>query len=70
MIDEIRNYTFKALGEAIRGVEVVIATVILTALTDVQDIDDWETWALGVGVAVVQAAAAYIKGRLPRTDGT
>lgn len=68
MIRRIRNYVWDTFGEAIRGVEVVIATVLLTGLTGLQDVTDYRSWATGLGVAAIVAAAAYVKGRLPSTD--
>ena len=65
----IRNYVWDTFGEAVRGVEVTIAVVLLTALQDMENVTDLGSWATGVGVAVIVAVAAYIKGRLPATDG-
>lgn len=64
----IRNYVWNGWGEALRGVEVVIAVTILTSLTGIQSVTDWRTYLTGVGVAVIVAGAAYVKGRLPAVD--
>mgnify|MGYP000997174462 FL=1 len=65
----IRDYVWDTFGEAVRGVEVTVAVVLLTALQDMENVTDLGSWATGVGVAVIVAAAAYVKGRLPATKG-
>lgn len=65
----IRDYVWDTFGEAVRGVEVTVAVVLLTALQDFENVTDIGSWATGVGVAVIVAAAAYVKGRLPATNG-
>lgn len=65
----IRNYVWNVYGEAIRGVEVVVATVFLSAVVSLNTDEaiDFENWIRGVGIACLVAAAAYIKGRLPES---
>lgn len=63
----IRNYVFVPSGEAMRGLEVAVATAVVNAVykTDLTQLGNWRTWAMGIGLAAVVEAVAYIKGKLP-----
>ena len=61
----ISSYVFKPSGEAVRGLELVIITVVLQQLSGIESVTDWQSWIRGVVIAVVLAAVAYAKGLLP-----
>jgi len=63
----IRNYVWVPSGEAVRGLEVAVASEIVQVIyrTDLAAVTNPKTWALSVGLAAMTAAVAYIKGKLP-----
>lgn len=61
----VSSYVWKPSGEAIRGLELVIITVVLQQLSGIESVTDWKSYAGGVAVAVVLAVVAFIKGQLP-----
>lgn len=70
MIERIRDYYFDTFGEAIRGVEIVIAVVLLSAVQDLENVTDLRRWGVGAATAALVAGAAYVKGRLPASSNT
>ena len=53
------RYEFKAFDELFWFVLVAVVTVVLQALVefDPARIDDWRSWAIGIGAAAVRAGA-------------
>ena len=62
------KYDFKFWEEALWAGAIAALLVVLTALTGLENVDDWRTWAVSLGGGVARAVAGAILARL-KTGG-
>lgn len=65
------HYRFLVREETIWAVVVAVLTVLLQALVafDPAEIADWRAWAVGLGAAMVRAAAGALLALLATPEG-
>lgn len=56
------SYNFKVKPEILWALGTIVATVLLAAFEDIENVTDWKTWLLGLGAALVRALGGYLLG--------
>ncbi len=70
IIDVLRDYDFIPSGEAVRAVEVTVATAVVWSLSqqDLTTLGNWRAWLGSAACAGLIAGIAAIKGLLPKSQ--